>query len=216
LHPLRRAAYNHPVDATGSGGGKPKGKSARAEHEAALRSLYHRRRAITFTAILIILTLGWIAYSELCSGHLVLYQQADADSITRGFSFGPFYAPARRHCRYAYSVRIPASSGLWETRVEIQNAHGATIYPQTDLITAGKSAFGESARLSRSCRFVMRDAGFYYLKFTQVNGAYGSTLAPAGTPVMALWVRADVVGGMMEWLPVIIVGVLILLLWFLI
>jgi hypothetical protein len=208
------------VDAPVSGGGaKPKTASSRNEREASSRAMFRRRRAITLTAALLILALAWIAYCEWGSGRLALYQQSDAGAITKGFSFGPFYAPAKRNCRFAYSVHVPAAAGMWETRLDIQNSHGVTIYPQSDLILAGRNSFSPTAKFSRSCRFVLRDAGFYYLKFTQVNGAYGSTpgfSANSAAPVMTMWVRTGVVGGMEEWLPIILVLGLILLLWFLI
>ncbi len=205
------------MDATGSGGsGKPKA-SSRAQHEASVRALFRRRRAIALTVILAFIALTWWAYCTYASGRVVLYQQATASSITRGFAFGPFYAPAKQNCVYTYHINIPAAAGMWETRTEILDSNGVVIHPQTDLILVGANAFGSSTRYSRSCRFVLRDSGMYYLKFTQVNGDYsGQVGSSTDKPVMTMWVRAGALRGLEEWLPIALIVLLIIALWFLI
>lgn len=112
---------------------------------------------------------------------------------------------------------MPAAAGMWETRTEILDANGVVIHPQTDMILAGANGFGSSSRYSRSCRFVLRDSGMYFLKFTQVNGDYSTALKGAvDKPVMTMWVRAGALRGLEEWLPIALIVLLILALWFLI
>jgi len=195
----------------GSGTTKPTVAEKRAAEE---RIVYRRRRRVALSLLVILAGFLYYGYCMHYSGRLVLLQQASAADITRGFTFGPFYAPARSSCAYGYRVQLPASGPLWETRLEILDEHGLTIHPQTDFILAGAHSFGDSSSFARCSHFKLRDAGYYFLRFTQLDGTYSATLAASGSPpVMQLWVRTGVIRGWLLWLPLLVIALLLLSFW---
>lgn len=208
MPPSASGAYNLRVE------GRSRKTAGRAKATPEMRDLMRRRRKVALSLLLILAGLVFYAYAVHYSGRLVLLQQASAADITRGFAFGPFYLPAGAACVYGYRVKVPAAGSLWQTRIELLDAHGLTIHPQTDYILAGETAFGPTESFSRASRFRLRDAGYYFLRFTQVDGTYAEA-GLASPPVITLWVRAGVTDGWALWLPLALMGLALVLVWIL-
>jgi hypothetical protein len=194
--------------------GRSRETAGRAKATPEMRDLIRRRRKVAFSMLLILAGLVFYAYAIHYSGRLVLLQQASAADLTRGFIFGPFYLPTGASGVYGYSVQVPAAGSLWQTRIELLDAHGLTIHPQTDYILAGESAFGPSDSFSRASHFRLRDSGYYFLRFTQMDGTYAEAGA-ATPPVITLWVRAGAIRGWALWLPLALMGLALVLVWIL-
>ena len=208
LPPRASGAYNLGVE------GRSREKAGRAKAAPEMRDLIRRRRKVALSILLILAGLAFYAYAIHYSGRLVLLQQAGAEDLTRGCTFGPFYLEAGASGVYGYTVKVPAAGTLWQTRIELQDAHGITIHPQTDFIVTGASAFGPTESFSRASHFRLRDSGYYFLRFTQVDGTYADAGA-AVPPVITLWVRAGAIRGWALWLPLALMGLALVLVWIL-
>ncbi len=202
----RVGAYNLGVEGSRGDTGKRKRRTTSTER----RIVVHRRRKVFLIILLLLAALGYWAYCTYYSGKLILLQQASALEITRGRTFGPFYLDEGAACLYRYRVEVPATDGMWETRIELLDDHGRVIHPQTDFILAGAAALGKSSSYARSGLLRLRQAGYYSLRFTQLNGSYAASSATP--PVMTLTVRAGVIRGWALWLPLVVLLLLLALL----
>ena len=204
---IRRVrAYNLRVEGSGGETGARKRRTTSTEK----RIIVHRRRKVLLIILLLLAALGYWAYCTYFSGRLILLQQASALEITRGCEFGPFYLAEGAACLYRYRVDVPATDGMWETRIELLDDHGRVIHPQTDFILAGAAALGKSSSYARSGLLRLRQSGYYSLRFTQLNGSYAAS--SASPPVMTLTVRAGAIRGWLLWLPIALVIILLVLL----
>ena len=178
------------------------------------REIIRRRRKFALGLLLVVLGILYFAWALYFSGRLVCLRDASAEEITRGAVFGPFYLRGEAANLYFYRVRIPPSSGPWETKVEILDSNMLVIHPQTDFILAGEAGFEPQSTYARSSVFRLRRAGYYHLRFTQVNGTYDASFASvqgdSTPPVMRFLVKTDVVRGWRLWLPLTVFGLLFL------
>jgi len=165
-----------------------------------------RRRKFAVCLLIVILGAAFYLWAMHFSGRLVLLREASAEDITRGALFGPFYIRGGAASLYSCQVLVPATQGSWETKVELLDSNMLVIHPQTDFIVAGSASFGSRTNYARTSTFKLRDDGYYFLRFTQVNGTYpeSMTAAEAGVsapPVMRFFVKTGVVRGWELWLP---------------
>jgi hypothetical protein len=202
----RVRAYNQRVEGPSGETGKRKRRTTSTER----RIVVHRRRKVFLIILLLLAGLAYWAYCTYYSGRLILLQQASALEITRGCTFGPFYLDAGQACLYRYRVEVPATDGMWETKIELLDDHGRVIHPQTDFIITGARSLGASSDYARSGLLRLRLAGYYSLRFTQLNGSYAASSATP--PVMTLTVRAGVIRGWVLWLPLVVILLLLALL----
>jgi len=170
------------------------------------RAIMRRRRKFALGVAFILIAAIFYLWAIFFSGRLVLVREASAEDVTRGALFGPFYIDGGVTSLYSCRILVPATSGPWETKAELLDSNMLVIHPQTDFILAGAGAFDSPRIHSRTSTFRLRDGGYYFLRFTQVNGTYPESMtavragAPA-PPVMRLLVRTRVVRGWELWLP---------------
>lgn len=149
---------------------------------------------------------GYLAYTY--SGKLVLAQQIPADLVARGFDFGPVYLERGSAGRYFLSALLPETeSGTWHTTFEVLDEQKTPVFRQEELRFIGDFQFEPGQRDAFAKAFLLdRDTGYYYFRFTAVNGVYDTN--PAAPPVVEFAVRQGVIQGSLLWLPVI--GLIIL------
>jgi hypothetical protein len=135
------------------------------------------------------------------SGELVVAQKVSAADIVRGFDFGPVYLRRGAPGRYYLSARLPnCPEGLWQTSFEVLNAQRLPVYHEDELRFIGDYQF-QPGQLDREVKgFTLdRETGYYYFRFTALNGAYADQ---AGNPPVAQFaIRQNVLAGPVLWGP---------------
>lgn len=201
---IHASPYNGLVSREGSGRRSEGGRELR-------RQILRRRRKFALCLLLIVIAGLYYLWALHFSGRMVLFREAGAEEVTRGALFGPFYLPGGATNLYAYRTLVPVSSSPWETKVELLDSNMLVIHPQTDFILTGAAGFHPQATYARTSTFRLRTGGYYFLRFTQVNGTYaGSTASLEGgasaPPVMSFLVKADVVRGWQLWVPLALIA----------
>ncbi len=133
------------------------------------------------------------------SGELVLAQKVPASEIVRGFDFGPVYLRSGVPGRYYLAARLPeCPEGVWETSFEVLNAQRQPVYREDELRFIGDYQF-RPVQLDHEVKgFTLdRETGYYYFRFTALNGSYP---AAAGDPPVAQFaIRQRVLAGAWLW-----------------
>jgi hypothetical protein len=135
------------------------------------------------------------------SGELVLAQKVSAGEIVRGFDFGPVYLQSGQPGRYFLAARLPdCPEGIWQTSFEVLNSRKQPVYREDELRFIGDHQF-QPGQLDREVKgFTLdRETGYYYFRFTALNGSYP---AVAGDPPVAQFaIRQRVLSGAWLWGP---------------
>jgi len=154
-------------------------------------------------SLLLVAAAPLYAYLATCySGHLTLAQTASAADAVRGFDFGPVYLERGSPGRYFISAVLPqCNAGHWLTRFEVLNSQRQSVFREDEVRFIGDFQFrsGERDRYSRTFT-LKKDTGYYYFRFTAVNGEYSADAA--APPVVGFAIRQGVISGLGLWLPV--------------
>jgi hypothetical protein len=144
------------------------------------------------------------AYAYLAlgySGRLALAQQVSAADVTRGIDFGPVYLEQGAPGRYYLSAVMPqCPAGYWQTRFEVLDSAKAAVFSEDEIRFIGEFMF-QPGQADRFCKdfTLSKNTGYYYFRFSSINGAYP---AVAGDPpVLSFAIRQRVLAGYGLWAP---------------
>jgi hypothetical protein len=179
------------------------GEMKRGASPLSRKAMRARVRAIWWLLVggaLLALAGPLFAYGGLnYSGELVLAQKVSAGEVIRGFDFGPVYLRSGVPGRYFLSARLPdCPESVWQTSFEVLDSQKVPVFREDELRFIGDHQFipGQFDREVKG--FTLdRETGYYYFRFTAVNGVYDT--AAGDPPVAQFAIRQRVLTGAWLW-----------------